>query len=179
MFAQCCDASGESSAVRPEHMTGDVVELRQEARSLTGSCSVGKHVWITRDTNKAGFGHGGRCPSCCVNCRKPIGSGPVVHVARPCQCDENVHIQQIRHQSSRTSRTISEVTGSASGTSGKVGKGDFHPVDEGPGGRSPRRASSEIADPREIPFSWANARAEASTRSSMSNVVRITASSHH
>jgi len=155
------------------------MELGQKARGLTGSCSIGKHVRTTRDTNQVGFGHRGCGPPVCVNCREPLRGGSVMHVSRPGERDQNIRIQQIRHQSSSGSRTISDVTGSASGTSAKVGKGDFQPVDGLPGGRSPRRASSETADPREMPFSWANARAEARTRSAMSNVVGITASLCH
>lgn len=75
---------------------------------------------------------------------------------------------------SRASLTISGVIAGVSAATSKVG----NPSSTTRGAR-PRRASSEMAAPRDCPVSALMARATARMESSISRVVRITASQHH
>ena len=178
VVVDCLRKLSELRGVLPKCVAIDFLKLCEKCDRLPGRCAVWKDAGIAGDSNEARFRCWGCRPTLHVRVQEPLGGRYVMHMAWPGQRDENVHVQQEGHLSSSASRTISEVTGSASTLSGNVGKGDFEPVDGSPVGRSPLKANSETADPNEIPFSCARARAEASTRSSISNVVRMRASSH-
>lgn len=100
-----------------------------------------------------------------------------MYMARPRQCNKDVNIQQHRHgQSLSASLTSSLVTGREFASTRKEGMPSTY--SNSPVPLNPRRASSDIALPRLLPLRSANARATASTSSSIVSVVRIMASYH-
>ncbi len=100
-----------------------------------------------------------------------------MYMARPRQCNKDVNIQQHRHgQSLSASLTSSLVTGREFASTRKEGMPSTY--SNSPVPLNPRRANSDIASPRLLPLRSANARATASTSSSIVSVVRIMASYH-
>lgn len=164
---------GQARRIGPEPMTGQRAVAPQHLCGLPGCDALREHASVAGNAHEARFRHGCGRPASLVDLREPSSRSCMVDMIRPGQRDEDVDVEQIRHASSIASRTISAVTGSASSQTTKVGKGESVAC-----GRRPRSASSDTAAPKEIRFCRASDRAVSRTRSSMSRVVRITASYH-
>lgn len=153
------------------------LQLCEEFNRFFRGYSTIEDSGIAGDSNESCFGQQTRCPAVLTVSRKPSSRRCIVYMARPRQCNKDVNIQQRRHgQSLSASLTSSLVTGRECASTRKEGMPSTN--SNSPVPLNPRRASSDTALPRLLPLRSANARATASTSSSIVSVVRIMASYH-
>lgn len=112
----------QRSVVNPKAVIPQSPHLSQKPYRLSGSLGIGDRTPVRRHAHEAGFGGRASGPACVAGGGEPLHRPSVVHVIRPRECHEDVHVKKSSQRSSSADSTISGVIGGASSRTMNTGR---------------------------------------------------------